>query len=196
MKLYFNKYTRSTRPRWLIEEAGIPCDIVPVDLAAGEHKRPEFLAVHPLGKVPALQDGDLTMMESAAITLWLADGTAFAPAPGTPARALYYQWAFYAVTQLETPVGRYFYETRKPEAERRAEVLAEAREEARRMCIPLAEALSRQEWLVEGTFTAADVLVGSVLAWAKSMGLLEGEPVLLDYVARCMARPAFARARS
>jgi len=196
MKLYFNKYTRSTRPRWLIEEAGIPCDIVPVDLAAGEHKRPEFLALHPLGKVPALQQGDLTMMESAAITLWLADGTPLAPAPGTPARAHYYQWAFYAVTQLETPVGRYFQESRKPEGERNAQVLEEARAEASRMYPPLAEALAGKDWLVEDTFSAADVLVGSVLAWARAMGLLEGEDVLQAYVARCMARPAFARART
>jgi glutathione S-transferase len=196
MRLYFNKHTRATRPRWLIEEAGLACEIVNVDLAAGEHKRPEFLAVHPLGKVPALRDGDTTIMESGAITLYLADRTELAPAPNTPARAVYYQWAFYAVAQLEGPVGRYFYEQRKPEAERDESALRAARAEFETMCAPIAGALEGQEWLVEGRFTAADVLVGSILAWARALGILPADPNLGAYVERCATRPAFKRARA
>ena len=196
MRLFFNKHTRATRPRWLLEETGLACEIVNVDLAAGEHKRPEFLAVHPLGKVPALRDGDTTIMESGAITLYLADRTALAPAPNTPARAVYYQWAFYAVTQLETPVGRYFQEYRKPEAERDASVLAAARAEFETMCAPLAQALAGRSWLVEDAFTAADVLVGSILAWARALGVLPADAALQAYVERCVERPAFKRART
>ncbi len=196
MKLYFNKHTRATRPRWLIEEAGLDCEIVNVDLASGEHKRPEFLAVHPLGKVPALTDGDRTLIESGAITLYLADRTDFAPPANTPARATYYQWAFYAVTQLEGPVGRYFYENRKAEGDRSQAVLEAAAAEFAVMLAPLESALRGKSWLVEDSFTAADVLVGSILAWAAAMGLTPSEGVIADYVARCVARPAFKRARA
>jgi glutathione S-transferase len=196
MRLYFNKYTRATRPRWLIEETGLACEIVNVDLAAGEHKRPEFLAVHPLGKVPALRDGDTTIMESGAITLYLADRTDLAPAPNSAARAVYYQWAFYAVTQLEGPVGRYFQEQRKPEGERDEATLRAARAELDAMCAPIARALDGQDWLVDGRFTAADVLVGSILAWARAMGILPSDETLGAYVERCATRPAFKRARA
>ncbi len=195
-KLYFNKYTRATRVRWLIEEAGLDVEIVNVDLAAGEHKSPAYLKVHPLGKVPALQDGDRTIIESGAITMYLADWTAFAPAVGTPARGAYYQWCFYAVASLEGPVGAYFYENRKPEADRNATVLENARRDFGSVAAPLELALQGKTWLVDDTFSAADILVGSIVAWAKSLGLLEGHPALLDYAARCAARPAFSRART
>ena len=196
MRLYFNKHTRATRPRWLIEEAGLDCEIVNVDLAAGEHKRPEFLAVHPLGKVPALQDGDTTIMESGAITLYLADRTDLAPAPNSAGRASYYQWAFYAMTQLEGPVGRYFYEQRKADSERDTAVLDAARAELGTMCAPVANAVAGRSWLVEDRFTAADVLVGSILAWARALGILPQDDALAAYVERCTARPAFKRARA
>ncbi len=196
MKLYFNKHTRATRPRWLIEEAGLDVEIVPVDLAAGEQRAPAYRAVHPLGKVPALSDGDRTILESGAITMYLADRAGLAPAVGTPARATYYQWCFYAVTTLETPIAKAFHEQRKPEDARSSVILDEARREIATACGPLSEALRDRTWLVDDTFGAADVLVGSVLAWARAMGLLEGQDVLLAYVGRCTARPAFARARA
>ncbi|MEN9786649.1 MAG: hypothetical protein RLZZ299_1913 [Pseudomonadota bacterium] len=196
MKLYYNKNTRATRPRWLIEEAGLDVEIVPVDLAAGQQRQDAYRAVHPLGKVPALQDGDRVILESGAITLYLADRAGLAPEVGTPARATYYQWCFYAVTTLEAPVGKAFHELRKPEEARSASVVDDARRELATACGPLSDALREHPWLVDDTFSAADVLVGSVLAWARAMGLLEGQDVLLDYVARCTARPAFARART
>jgi glutathione S-transferase len=195
-KLYFNKYTRATRVRWLIEEAGLDVEIVNVDLAKGEHKSPAYLKVHPLGKVPALQDGERTIIESGAITVHLADGTPFAPAVGTPARGPYYQWCFYAVASLEAPVAAYFYENRKPEGDRNATFLENTRREFMNVAAPLTEALAGKTWLVDDTFSAADILVGSVVAWAKSAGLLDGQADLLAYAERCAARPAFARART
>lgn len=195
-KLYYNKYTRATRVRWLIEEADLDVEIVNVDLAQGEHKSPAYLKVHPLGKVPALQDGARTIIESGAITMYLADGTAFAPAVGTPARGDYYQWCFYAVASLEAPVGAYFYEYRKPEGERNATLLENASRDFANVAAPLADALAGRNWLVDDTFSAADILVGSIVAWARSLGLLEGQPELQGYAARCAERPAFARARN
>lgn len=200
MRLFFNKNTRSTRPRWLIEELGVPCEIVPVDLQRGEHKSPAHLRVHPLGKVPALEDDDGTVLiESAAICLHLADKFAdrgLAPAPGTPTRGRYFQWMVYAVATLEGPVAEVGAEARKPEAERNPTTLAEARARFAAVAAPLEATLVDGPWLLGESFSAADVVVGSICAWARSLGLLEGFPALAAYTARCVARPAFSRART
>jgi glutathione S-transferase len=198
MKLYFNKYTRATRPRWLLEELQVPYELAVVDMAAREHKTDAYLRVHPHGQLPAFTDGDMTIIESAAICLYLADKfpeKGFAPAVGTPARGKYYQWVIYGMASLEGPVAQFFYENRKPEGVKSEALVAEAREKFSTPAKTLTAALDGQAWLVDGTFTAADVVVGSILAWAGSLGLLGGYPVLEAYVERCKARPAFSAAR-
>jgi glutathione S-transferase len=194
MRLFYNKFTRATRPRWIIEEAGLPVEIVPVDLAAGEHRTEAYRKIHPLGKVPALVVDGGTIVESAAIVLFLADkAPGLAPLAGTPERAAYYQWCVYAAVTLEGPVARFFQESRKPAAERDAAVLAEARTDFAAVCAPVAGALQDRDYLLGG-FTAADVLIASVLAWADAMGLVE-DTTLKAYLSRNKARPAFARSR-
>lgn len=195
MRLYFNKFTRATRPRWLIEEAGLPCEIVNVDLVAGDHKKPEYLAIHPHGKLPALVlDDGTAVIESAAITMFLADlAPGLAPAPGSAERARYYQWIVYAVVTMEPAVAKAFYEGRKPAPD--AAVQAEALADFGAAAKVVTAALEGRDWLL-GEFSAADIMMGSLLAWARSVKLLEGWPALQAYVARCMARPAFSRART
>jgi glutathione S-transferase len=196
MRLAYNKYTRATRPRWVIEEAGLPVDILPVDLAQGEHRSEEYRRIHPLGKLPALLDGDTTILESLAIVLHLADlSPGLAPLPGTRERAVYYQWCVYAAVTLEGPVARWFQEQRKPEAERSPQVQADVQRELDVVLAPVAAALVGREYLLGG-FTAADIMIASVLAWADGMGLLAAHPEVRAYVDRNRARPAFARARS
>ena len=73
MKLYFAPRTRAVRARWLLEELGVPYELIKLDLARQENTTPAYLAVHPLGEVPALVDGDVTLLESLAICLHLAD---------------------------------------------------------------------------------------------------------------------------
>ena len=73
MKLYYTPRTRSSRPRWMLEELEIPYELVRVDLSAGEHRKPEYLAINPYGAVPALVDGEVKLFESAAICAYLAD---------------------------------------------------------------------------------------------------------------------------
>src|ERR1700733_14190179 len=73
MKLYFAPRTRASRPRWLLEELGVPYELVRLDLSTQENRAPEFLAVSPLGQLPALVDGDTTLLEPSAICLYLAD---------------------------------------------------------------------------------------------------------------------------
>jgi glutathione S-transferase len=198
MKLFFHRATRATRPRWLIEEANLPVEIVPMDLAAGEHKTPEFRKLHPHNKLPVLVDGDTAIIESAAICLYLADRfpqSGLAPPAGTHERGPYYQWVVYAMVTLEPHVGTIFGEQRKPEGERDDKAIARAREHLDAALRVLSDQLADREWLT-GRFSTADIVTGSILAWAASLKLTSAFPVIEAYVARCKARPAFARART
>src|SRR5256885_9492904 len=106
MKLYYAPQTRATRPRWMLEEIGVPYELVRLQLSKGEHKQPEYLKIHPHGAVPAYSDGEVTMFESAAICAYLADkfpDKRLAPPLGSPQRGLYYQWLVYARAHKEPP---------------------------------------------------------------------------------------------
>src|SRR5258705_12836566 len=111
MKLYYARMTRAGRPRWMLEETGAPYELVRLDLSRGEHKKPEYMKIHPHGSVPALDDGDLALFESAAICAYLADKfpeKRLAPPVGTPARGLYYQWIVYSMATMEPPILKVF----------------------------------------------------------------------------------------
>jgi glutathione S-transferase len=198
MKLYFSPRSRAVRPRWLLEELGVPYELVRVDLAAGEQKKPEHLAVHPHGAVPALVDGDLKLFESAAICAHLADKYPekhLAPPLGTTDRALYYQWLVYSVATLEPPILQVFLNTiMLPEAQRSAAAAAEGRKGAEACAQVLEKALAGKSFLVGDHLTAADVMIASTLGWAQMMGILGGHPDLEAYVGRLMQRPAAQRA--
>ena len=103
MKLYYAPQTRAGRVRWMLEEIGAPYELVRLDMSKGDHKKPEYMKIHPHGAVPALADGDLAMFESAAICAYLADKfpeKRLAPPVGTPPRGLYYQWMIYSMATL------------------------------------------------------------------------------------------------
>jgi glutathione S-transferase len=192
--------SRSTRPRWLLEEIGAPYELVRLDMSAGEHKKPEYLKIHPHGAVPALVDGDLVMFESGAICAYLADKFPekhLAPPVGTPARGLYYQWLFYCMATLEPPVLQIFMNTRMlPEAERSAKAVEAGRKQCAEVARVLGQALTGRTYLLGEQFSAADVMIGSTLAWAGAMGVLEGHEELQAYVKRVTDRPAYQRARA
>jgi glutathione S-transferase len=193
--LYYAPNTRATRVAFLLEELGVPYERQTIDLAAGENKLPAHLAVHPHGLVPALRDGDTVVFETAAICLYLADRFpegGLAPAPGSPARAAYYQWAVYSVATLEPALADIWLQKQRPEGERDQAVLRSAGERFRESAAVLTAAL-KGPYLLGEQFSAADVLIGSMLIWGGAMGLLEGEKHLAEYAARVRARPAFAR---
>lgn len=199
MKLYFSPQTRAGRPRWLLEEIGAPYELARIDLQKGEHKKPEYLKIHPHGAVPALIDGDLALFESAAICMYLADKfpeKKLAPELGTPARGLYYQWMVYSMATLEPPVLEIFLNTMMlPEAERSAAAVEKGKKRFTEVAGVLASALAGRSFLLGEQFSAADVMVGSTLAWASMMGLLGDQPALQAYVKRLTERPAFQRAQ-
>jgi len=199
MKLYYSSQTRAVRPRWLLEEIGAPYEIVRLSLQDGDHKRPEYLAVNPNGRVPTLVDGDLVLYESAAICQYLADkfpDKRLAPPVGTPARGLYYQWMHYAMSGLEPPAVAIFMHTiRKPEAERIPSIVTEAKTELAAALGVVDRALAGRTYIVGNEFTAADVMIGSTLGWCAMMNLLQPEHQnVAVYLGRLSERPAQQRA--
>lgn len=196
MRLYYVPKTRATRPRWMLEELGVPYELVRLDPSKGETRTPEHLGRQPLGHVPALEDGQVHMFESAAICLYLAERfpeKGLVPPPATPARAATYQWLFYAMAEMEPPCSAMSAERRKPEGQRDAAALAEARGRFKKAAAALEPLLSKNPYLLGGNFTVADVVVGAILAWGRSLGALEGLPATEAYLARLRERPAWKR---
>jgi glutathione S-transferase len=180
--------TRSSRVLWLLAEIGAPYELT--KLAPAERRAPEHLARHPLGRVPALELDDSTVMfESAAICLQLADlhpEAALIGPLGSAERALTYQWVLFAMSELEGPLFRSIRDENAPDQP--------SRERFEQAAGALAVALGGHDWLVGDRFTVADVLCVSVLGSAHTRGLLEPWPGLQTYVERGQARPAFAAA--
>jgi glutathione S-transferase len=199
LTLYHSPQSRSIRPRWLLEELGVPCEVKLISLAAGDQKKPEYLKLNPNGAVPTLVDGDLVLWESAAICQYLADKypeKRLAPPVGTPERGKYYQWIQYAMSGIEPPAVTVFMHTMQlPEAERVPALVDGAKAQLGRVITVVDDALAGREWILGSQFSAADVMVGSTLVWCQMMGLIGDQYANVPgYLARCAARPALQRA--
>jgi glutathione S-transferase len=193
MKLYGTPPTRATRPIWLLNELEIDCEIVALDIPAGEHQGEAFLAINPFGKAPALIDGDLAMAESVAIMMYLAEahgGERFLPTDPAE-RALMHQWNLFLVTEIEQPLWRMGLHTViYPEAERIAADVPLARRDCLRMLAPLEAHLEGREHMVGLGLTVADFNAAYTLDWAdEDGGLLETFPNCRRFVERMYARP-------
>lgn len=197
MKLYFVPRTRSTRPRWMLEELEVPYELVRLDPNKGETRSDEHTNRHPLQHVPVLETRDGSIFESAAIVLHLADlhpDKRLIGPPGSHARALAYQWLFFAMTELEPPCLEFTSHKRaktddSPDATKCKEKFSMALR-------PLERRLSANDYLIGDEFSAADVVVGAVLSWSNSLGLVSEAPNVESYLARIKARPAFQKAFS
>ncbi len=200
LTLYHAPQSRSIRPRWLLEELGVPHDLKVLSLQAGDQKNPEYMKLNPNGAVPTLVDGDLALWESGAICQYLADKfpeKKLAPPPGgTPERAKYYQWIHYAMSGIEPPALTIFMHTMQlPEAERVPHQVEKAKTQLAAALKVVDDALAGREWILGSQFTAADVMLGSTIAWAQMMGLVTDQtPNVAAYLGRCMSRPAAQKA--
>ncbi len=197
MRLYYVPKTRATRPRWLLEEMGVPYELVRLDATRGETRTPEHLARHPLGHVPVLEDGEVRLFESAAICLWLAERhpeKGLLPPPGTPGRAATYQWIAFALTELEPPLNAISGEKRKPAAEQNPSRVEAAKERFRTAAAALEPVLAARPYLAGADLGVAAVIVAAILAWGRAAGALTGLPACEAYVARLRERPAWRRA--
>src|SRR5512137_1705599 len=131
MKLFYVPKTRATRPRWVLEELGVPYELVRLQPGPAGTRSPEHLARNPLGHVPVLEDRGQFVFESGAICMHLADlfpEKRLMPPPGTVDRAHAYQWVLFSLTEMEPPLVELSAEAKKPDVERNASVSAGARE--------------------------------------------------------------------
>jgi glutathione S-transferase len=189
VRLYHVPGTRSSRVLWMLEEIGAPYDLTV--MTREERQTPEHLQRHPLGRVPALEDDDGFVFESAALCLHLADlhpEAQLIPLPGTHERALAYQWTVFAMTELEPAIIE---ARRGDEDPARAEAGAERFQAAAQV---VERALEGRDYLVGERFSVADLVCGGVLIFGRSAGLTDNLPNIAGYLARLDARPARTRA--
>jgi glutathione S-transferase len=191
IELYHTPATRSCRPRWLLEELGVPYRIRPVDLFGGERN-----PAHPLGSVPAVRVDGTTLIESGAICHWLADrfpDRRLAPVPDDPQRPLYEQWMFFVPATLEPPAFEILlHTTLLPEKKRVEAIVPFATKAYRRVLRMLSRELDHDGFLLGSEFSCADIMLGTTLTWLP--GELQGYPPLSDYTERVTTRPAYRRA--
>ena len=192
MKLYGTPPTRAIRPLWLLNELALDFEMIMVDVAQGEHLQPSFRAINPFGKVPVLVDGDVTLAESAAISLYLAErygNGRFIPST-IDDRARMQQWIFFLVTEIEQPMWRCaLHKHLYAEAERRPEECALAERDCRRFLAPMERHMTGREYFVGSDLSVADI-GAYTLDWADMVGFLDQSPNLRGFVERMYERKA------
>jgi glutathione S-transferase len=191
MKLYWSPRSRSFSALWLMEETGQPYERVLTDITTGAQKAPEYLAINPMGKVPALSDGEATLAEAAAICAYVAErypGANLAPKLGDPLRARFLYWLFFspgciepAMVQVATKIEM--------------NSVAAGWGDAQRVFDVLDQELEKGPWILGDNFSAADIIIGSNLNFAvRLFKMVPSRPSFDRYIDRCAARPAFQRA--
>jgi glutathione S-transferase len=192
MKLYWSPRSRSFTTLWLMEETGQPYERVLTDISTGANKTPEYLAINPMGKVPALADGDAVMAESAAICTYVADRypqAKLAPALDDPRRAKYLQWLFFAPSCIEPAILQVYLKLEIP-------AVSAAWGSATQTFDVLDQALSKGPWLLGDDFSAADIAIGAGMNYAIRMfKMVPTRPNFDRYLDACAVRPAFQTAQ-
>lgn len=197
IQVYGVPMSRAFRPLWMLEELGVPYENVPTHFATGDTRKPEFLAINPNGHIPALVDGDVTLFESLAITLYLArkyDAGLWPNSVEGEGRA--FQWSFWAITELEEPLlTMLMHGAMLPPAQRDAARAAEARARLAKPLDVLEGALRGRAFLLGTQFGVADLNVASVLSWARMLRVdLARWPWVDAWLSRCLDRPAAKKA--
>ena len=188
---YTNPMSRGRIVRWMLEEVGTAYRTEVVEFGA-EMKSADYLAVNPMGKVPAIRHGDVVVTETAAICAYLADAFPETKlAPPTHARGAYYRWLFFAAGPFEAATTDRMLGT-APTTQQEGMV---GYGNAETVVGALEHALANGDYIAGDRFSAADVYVGSHIRWGMNMtGMLEKRPVFVDYWARLCGREAYLRA--
>jgi glutathione S-transferase len=191
--LFHSPNTRSSGARTLLEELGVPYDLHAVNMKAGEQRQPAYLAINPMGKVPAVKHGDALVTEQGAVFIYLADlypEAGLAPAIGDPLRGPYLRWMAYYGSCFEPAVVD---RAMKREA---GSPSMSPYGDYDTMLKTLTDQLAKGPHILGERFTAADVLWGGALGWTTAFKVVPELPVIMDYVRRVTARPAFAKVRA
>jgi glutathione S-transferase len=190
--LYHAAPSRSSIALWMLEEIGQPYDIKLVTLSKGENQKPEYLAINPMGKVPALKHGDTVITEVAAICTYLADefpDKKLNIPVGTPRRGEYLKWLFFGPSVIEPAMtDRAFPRKETPRA------AALGWRDFDLVLDIVSKAVAKGPYLMGDQFTAADIVIGSGLRYGMMFKLIPERKEFTDYVGRFAARPAAQRA--
>lgn len=196
IKLYHAALTRSIRILWLLEELGLPYEIAGVTFLPPSTP---YSQSTPSGKLPCIQDGDLTLFESGAILEYIIDrygNGRLAPPPGTPERGTFLQWVHFSeATAFPALAQIAFHTIFKPEDERISSVADEGRQYAGKTLQVLERELKGKDYILGREFSGADIMLGYTLVASQMLGVLNADyPNTMAYFARLSARPAFQKA--
>ena len=195
LKIYGPAWSRANRVLWLAAELELPFEHVPIDLMAGEHKRPDFLALNPNGRVPVLVEDDLVLTESLAINLYLAKQCHSPLYPQDAAgEARIWQWTIWAASDIEMPlITALVNRAIRDEALRDLAAAAAAEERLQRGFKVLEGVFARQPYLLGDAFTLADLNLAATLLYAEAARIgFDRYPHLAEWRRRCVARPGYA----
>ena len=193
---YTNPMSRGRIVRWMLEELGQPYEARVLDYGP-QMKSPDYLAINPMGKVPAVKHGHIVVTEAAACCAYLAAAfpdAGLAPAPGTLESAAYLRWMFFAAGPVEAVITNASFGFELPDDPQARGRSGYGSSEA--VADALAAMLSDgRDYATGGAFSAADVYVGSQILWGRRLGTLPDRPGFAEYTRRLTARPAAVRAR-
>jgi glutathione S-transferase len=192
LTLYTNPMSRGRMVRWMLEEVGVPYETVLLDYGT-TMKAADYLAINPMGKVPAIKHGDTVITETAAIITYLADAfpeAGLAPAATAPERGAYLRWIFYVAGPLEQAMSLSGLGVEVPPE--KTGMMGCGNQAM--VADTLNDFLADRQFVLGDTFSAADVYLGSALGFATRFGSIPMRPNFGPYLGRVMSRPASVKA--
>jgi glutathione S-transferase len=191
--LFYNPQSRAAGVLTLLEELNADYELHVLNLQAGDQRKPEYLAINPMGKVPALKHGDVIVTEQAAVYMYAAElypEAKMSPAVGDPLRGEYLRWMVFYGSCLEPALIDRSMNREPPPLSRSPYGDYDS------VISTITKQLAKGPWLLGDTFTAADALWGAALAWVTGFKLVPELPEIKAYIDRFNARPAVARSRA
>jgi glutathione S-transferase len=188
---YTNPMSRGRIVHWMLEEAAAPYRLVRLEFGKREHKSPEYLAINPMGKLPAIVHRGVAVTESAAICAYLADAfpaAKLAPAPNDPARGTYFRWLFFGAACVEAAIVDR--RLNRPPPDNPGVLGYGTYEETLDV---LERALSPGPFVLGESFSAVDVYLASQISFGFRSKSLDERPLFVRYVDSCAKRPAYER---
>ncbi|MGB5949285.1 MAG: glutathione S-transferase family protein [Parvibaculum sp.] len=199
IKVYHAPNTRSVRIVWLLEELGLPYELKTLAFNPKDLQSEEYLAIHPYGQVPSIDEDGLILNESGAITQYILAKYGkgrLEPKAGTPEHARFLYWLHFAEATFMPPLGNIAQHAFiRPEAERIPQLVMESQAKAKKVLSVLDRELAGKPFICGNDFTAADTMLGYNLLLSKMFGLLSDDyPNVVAYFGRLAARPGFQKA--
>lgn len=199
MKLYYARESRAVRVAWVLEELGLEYDVHKFSLGDRSMREPAYLSLHPMGRVPTLEDGKIRLFESGAIVQYILEkygNGRFVPRSNNSNFASYLQWFHYAEGMIMPPMNTLVVETILLPPERRTEVnVKRASKLLNQMLYAVNENLSDKAYLVGPELTAAEFMTGHAVIMSQRLGIdMQDKPYLIEYIKRLETRDAFITA--